>query len=77
MSDLTPAELVAEVLAETPIIDGHNDLPAVLRSKAGYSVAGLDREVPSQQTDLARLKLGGVGAQFWSAWVPSTISEPE
>jgi membrane dipeptidase len=77
MSDLTPAEIVAEVLAETPIIDGHNDLPAVLRAHAGYSVAGLDREVPGQHTDLVRLKLGGVGAQFWSAWVPATISEAE
>jgi membrane dipeptidase len=77
MTDPTTAEIVAEVLAETPIIDGHNDLPAVLRSRAGYSVAGLDREVPGQQTDLVRLRRGGVGAQFWSAWVPPTLSEPE
>ncbi|MDR0417555.1 MAG: dipeptidase [Propionibacteriaceae bacterium] len=74
---LSAAGLVAEVLAETPIIDGHNDLPALLREKAGYAVTGLDREVPGQQTDLVRLQRGGVGAQFWSAWVPSSLSEPE
>ncbi|MDR2379938.1 MAG: dipeptidase [Bifidobacteriaceae bacterium] len=70
-------ELVASVLAEVPVIDGHNDLPAVLRSRAGYSVAGLDRVTPGQQTDLVRLRQGGVGAQFWSAWVPPTLTEPE
>jgi membrane dipeptidase len=69
--------LVAEVLAEAPVIDGHNDLPAVLRTQAGYSVAGLDQIVPNQQTDLVRLRQGGVGAQFWSAWVPTGSSEAE
>ncbi|MDR1213894.1 MAG: dipeptidase [Propionibacteriaceae bacterium] len=69
--------LVSAVLAEMPVIDGHNDLPAVLRTQAGYSVAGLDQIVPNQQTDLVRLRQGGVGAQFWSAWVPTGSSEAE
>jgi membrane dipeptidase len=61
-----------------PIIDGHNDLPMQLRARYGYSVAGLDETTrPELQTDLPRLRAGGVGAQFWSAYVPSDLAEPE
>ncbi|MDR1264834.1 MAG: dipeptidase [Propionibacteriaceae bacterium] len=67
---------VAEALAHYPVFDGHNDLPSVLRNEAGYGVEGLDRPTP-YHTDLDRLAAGGVGAQFWSAWVPSGLSEPE
>ena len=60
------------------IIDGHNDLPMQLRARYGYSVAGLDETTrPELQTDLPRLRAGGVGAQFWSAYVPSDLPEPE
>jgi membrane dipeptidase len=59
------------------VIDGHNDLPAELRCRAGYSVAGLDRPSPAYQTDLPRLRAGNVAAQFWSAWVPCHLTEPE
>ena len=58
---------------QTPIFDGHNDLPEALRHGAGYSVDGLDHIRSEFQTDLMRLKQGGVGAQFWSAWVPGTL----
>jgi membrane dipeptidase len=61
-----------------PIIDGHNDLPMQLRARYGYSVAGLEKTTrPELQTDLPRLRAGRVGAQFWSAYVPSDLSEPE
>jgi len=56
-----------------PIFDGHNDLPEALRHGSGYSVDGLDRVRSEFQTDLVRLKQGGVGAQFWSAWVPASL----
>ena len=68
------SDLVADVLAESPIFDGHNDLPEALRGGAGYSVDGLDRVAHKFMTDLVRLRLGGVGAQFWSAWVPASLS---
>jgi membrane dipeptidase len=74
MPDLPAA--VTSALAQCPVIDGHNDLPSVLRAEAGYAVAGLDRPTP-YHTDLLRLAAGGVGAQFWSAWVPATLPEPE
>jgi membrane dipeptidase len=61
-----------------PIIDGHNDLPMQLRARYGYSVAGLEKSNrPELHTDLPRLRAGGVGAQFWSAYVPSDLPEPE
>jgi len=60
-------------VSEYIVFDGHNDLPEALRAGAGYSVEGLDRVRPEFQTDLVRLKEGGVGAQFWSAWVPCKL----
>lgn len=59
------------------IFDGHNDLAMRLREAHGSSVAGLDRERPELHTDLLRLRAGGVGAQFWSVYVPSALPEPE
>jgi membrane dipeptidase len=80
MTDIDPAaihDLIAGVLREAPIFDGHNDLPEVLRCHAGYSVAGLDRVRAEFHTDLVRLRRGGVGAQFWSAWVPTELPDRE
>jgi membrane dipeptidase len=71
------ASVVDEVLRAMPVIDGHNDLPMQLRAKAGYRVDGLDAPRPEFHTDLPRLRAGGVGAQFWSVYVPSDLSEPE
>jgi membrane dipeptidase len=64
------------LLAGHPVVDGHNDLPWALRMEAGYD---LDRcDIATDQTgrlhtDLARLRAGGVGAQFWSVYVPSSL----
>src|SRR4051812_5158795 len=60
-----------------PVIDGHNDLPMRLRARAGYAVAGLGEGRPEFHTDIPRLRAGGVGAQFWSVYVPSDLPEPE
>jgi len=60
-----------------PIIDGHNDLPMQLRGRFGYDVGGLDRSRPGLQTDIPRLRAGGVGGQFWSVYVPSDLAEPD
>ncbi len=60
-----------------PVIDGHNDLPLQLRLKAGYAVGGLAAHRPEFHTDIPRLRAGGVGAQFWSVYVPSVLPEPE
>ena len=61
------------ILSETPLIDGHNDLPWEIRGyeKAPFDVAAYDlRARTPGQTDLARLAEGKVGGQFWSVYVP-------
>lgn len=59
------------------VFDGHNDLPMALRARHGYSVEGLDTGLADLHTDIPRLRAGGVGAQFWSVYVPSTLPEPD
>jgi membrane dipeptidase len=60
------------VHAEALVVDGHNDLPWELRQKArsSFRVIDLARDTGKLHTDIPRLKKGGVGVQFWSAWVP-------
>lgn len=76
MDQDTQAEVVTAALRMAPVFDGHNDLPSALRAD-GYSVERLDSGRPELHTDIPRLRSGGVGAQFWSLYVPSTLSEPE
>ncbi len=61
---------------EVPLIDGHNDYPWTLREKAARDLDRLDlsKPQPAIMTDIARLKAGGVGAQFWSVYVPSDLA---
>jgi membrane dipeptidase len=65
-----------ELLGKVILIDGHNDLPWAIREnkQAPLDVAAYDLrgKVPGQ-TDLARLKLGGLGAQFWSVYTPGEV----
>jgi membrane dipeptidase len=83
---LTPSQSMSEspsdslaaartLLAEHPLVDGHNDLPWAAREQAGYDFTVLDiaGHVATTHTDLPRLREGGVGAQFWSVFVPSTL----
>ena len=64
------------LMTRVPLIDGHNDLPWELRVRANYDLAKLDirRPQPQLETDIARLRAGHVGAQFWSVYVPATMS---
>jgi membrane dipeptidase len=54
------------------LIDGHNDLPWQIRTKADSSFDKMDiaQPQPELQTDIPRLRRGGVGAQFWVVYVP-------
>jgi membrane dipeptidase len=56
------------------LVDGHNDLPWQYREKKDLSFLTLDIARPQKNihTDLPRLREGGVGAQFWAAFVPSS-----
>lgn len=65
---------------QAPLIDGHNDYPWALRGlDPGRDLAKADiaRSVPALMTDIPRLRAGGLGGQFWSVYVPSTIPAPE
>ena len=61
------------VLRTTPLVDGHNDLPWAIReaTAAPHDVEAYDlRKKAAGHTDLARLKQGMVGGQFWSIYIP-------
>ena len=68
-----------ELLRDTPLIDGHNDIAWALRKKVGLATSRVDlREVQAGlDTDIPRLRAGQVGGQFWSVWVPAELPEPE
>ncbi len=82
---------VARVLKQTPLIDGHNDLPWEIRERFKGALAAIDlnsdtsklplpKEPPDAaplMTDIPRLRAGLVGGQFWSVWVPADIRGPE
>lgn len=63
--------------ASSIVIDGHNDLPWQMRKEGGLSFEKLDisKSQPKLDTDIPRLKAGGLGAQFWSAYVEADTVE--
>jgi membrane dipeptidase len=64
-----------ELLARTPLVDGHNDLLYAMRDAAGYDFTQVDiaRSQPRLHTDIPRLRAGGLSVQFWSVYVPSRL----
>ena len=76
-------EQVLKILAEVPLIDGHNDVPWQFRSRVKNKIEDLKfhqstaRLDSPMHTDIPRLKQGGVGAQFWSVWIPTSLSRYE
>jgi membrane dipeptidase len=63
-------------LPDHPVIDGHNDLLWTARELAGYDLDRLDVGAGGTptHTDLPRMQAGGMGAQFWSVYVPTRFS---
>jgi membrane dipeptidase len=71
---------IARILKATPLIDGHNDWPEVLREREGETRWTMDlshglsaRPLP-YNTDIERLRQGHVGGQFWSVWVSPDLT---
>ena len=64
------------ILQSSPLIDGHNDYPWEVREAARGDLDKLDisRPQPSLMTDIARLRRGAVGGQFWSVYVPAELA---
>ncbi len=74
--DASHAARVKALLAEVPLIDGHNDLPIVytMRAQGDLTAMPFDSDLTQGErpthTDLQRLRGGMVGAQFWSVFIP-------
>ncbi len=68
-----PADRIAGLLLRHPVVDGHNDLLWECRVRADYDfdALGVGSGGAPTHTDLPRLRAGGVGAQFWSVYVPA------
>ena len=83
----TPEQVAEAALKAAPVFDGHNDTPIQLRGRYRDVIAGFDfadtadtgADAPhgrAMHTDLARLRKGHVGAQFWSVFVSADLPEP-
>ena len=64
-----------DLLARHPVVDGHNDLPWEIRkhpaAPGDLEAYDLRQRAPEPgDTDIPRLRAGGVGGQFWSVYVP-------
>ena len=81
-------EAALAALEIAPVFDGHNDVPIQLRARFDNQIntfnfedttgTGVDHpEGRAMHTDITRLEEGKVGAQYWSVYVPVSLSEPE
>jgi membrane dipeptidase len=79
--DLAALAEVRQILHEVPLIDGHNDLPWQYRPRTN-DLSAIDlahdtsKLIPPVVTDIPRRRAGGVGAQFWSVYVPPIPTGP-
>lgn len=64
------------LLARAPLLDGHNDLAWELAEHGAQDLGRTDlaSRLGFTHTDLPRLAEGGVGAQFWSVYVPASLA---
>lgn len=82
----TPEQTARAALKASPVVDGHNDVPEQVRDRFDNDLTKFNfndttgtatATAIAMHTDLPRLKKGMVGGQFWSVYVPATLSEPE
>jgi membrane dipeptidase len=60
------------ILKAVPLVDGHNDIPDAIRGRGGVDSVDFAATQLGLMTDIPKLRAGGVGAQFWAAYVPTT-----
>ncbi|MDR3620533.1 MAG: dipeptidase [Paludisphaera borealis] len=72
------SERARAVHASGMLFDGHNDLPWLLRTEGDSALTKFDlsKRLNTGQTDIPRLREGGVKAQFWSVYIPSEHAHP-
>jgi membrane dipeptidase len=84
----TPEQVAAAALKAAPVWDGHNDVPWQLRMRHKNVIADFDFEDTTDtadeehggqmmHTDIARLREGKVGGQFWSVYVPVSLDDEQ
>lgn len=82
----SPEQQAREILAQYPIIDGHNDAPEQIaeRFHSDFSKFDFRNTLPTpgskpkpMHTDIDRLRRGGVGGQFWSVWIDPELPKYE
>ncbi len=67
---------VRQILRETPLIDGHNDMPWRYIKDVDNDLERLDFSKdtsvisPTMCTDIPRMRLGLLGGQFWGIYIP-------
>jgi membrane dipeptidase len=68
-------ERAHKILEQVPLTDGHNDLPWAMRTNVWYDFGKMDirQSQPKLMTDIPKLRAGGLGAQFWSVYVPANL----
>ncbi|POR54003.1 dipeptidase [Bosea psychrotolerans] len=68
------------LLDRAPMIDGHNDLPYVIRldrnAKGDVAAYDLARVHPEVDTDIPRMRAGKLAGQFFAAYVPPNHPKP-
>ena len=86
----TPEETASAALKNSPVWDGHNDVPEQIRARylnllkdfdfndTSHAAKSPYRELDNgMHTDLPRLRQGKVGAQFWSVYVDADQPEAD
>jgi len=71
------AERAERLHRSSLLVDGHNDLPWRMREEQDLTLSQHDLSKPNPKfnTDIPRLRKGGVGAQFWSVYVPASLMD--
>lgn len=68
------------LLDRVPLIDGHNDLPFVVRldrtARGDLGVYDLGKVHPETDTDIPRMQAGKLAGQFFAAYVPPNHPKP-
>jgi membrane dipeptidase len=70
---------IDRILKRTPLIDGHNDIAEQLAENYKRDIGGLasgtgQRQPHPLMTDMARLRDGRVGGQFWSVYINGAVT---
>lgn len=79
LAQQSPEKVAADVLAKTPVIDGHNDLAEQVRDLYGNDWSKIDLRglspdaLAKVHSDIPSIRAGKLGGQFWSVYVDANL----